>query len=102
AKKLVDEAHWIGAAVGEMKLADKCKDGCYSAMERYFGKTRAIEILNGIESASAVMGELRLAFEGSDGGYAELSRYMGDNIAKSIVDGTAVIGNLWRSGIGTW
>ena len=100
--KLLDEVSWIGAAVGEMKLAQKGQDGGYSAMERYFGKTRAIEILNGIESASAVMGELRLAFEGSDGGYAELSRYMGDNIAKSIVDGTAVIGNLWRNGIGTW
>ena len=74
----------------------------YSAMERYFGKTRAIEILNGIESASAAMGELRLAFEGSDGGYAELSRYMGDNMAKAVVDGTSVIGNLWRNGIGTW
>ena len=100
--KLLDEVSWIGAAVGEMKLAQKGQDGGYSAMERYFGKTRAIEILNGIESASAVMGELRLAFEGSDGGYAELSRYMGDNMAKAVVDGTSVIGNLWRNGIGTW
>ena len=36
--KLLDEVSWIGAAVGEMKLAQKGQDGGYSAMERYFGK----------------------------------------------------------------
>lgn len=99
AEKILDEVEWMGVAMGEVRDATRGVDSGVAGVGRYLGGNYklAAQILNSVESISAISEEVGKAYAGGDWGYGELASVIGnEQVAKAIVDGAAALGAFAR------